>query len=207
MEKMSIHRALSELKLIGARIEKMLLDIIPAGIAQNDKLVNGQHLRKDFEADAKSKYQAISDLIKRRQTIKSKIILSNATTFIEIGNKRIVVADAIDMKSIIQHKKKIVEVLKKWNASAKKNLEQHNVEVNKNVLMLAGATLQKENVKIGDDDVMQATEAYRKANEFHFVDPLNIDKEINDLEKEIAEFEADVDAKLSESNAITTIEF
>ena len=47
MEKMTIHRALSELKLIDAKIEKGIAAINPTGMYQKDKLVNGQ-IKQDY---------------------------------------------------------------------------------------------------------------------------------------------------------------
>ena len=49
-------------------------------------------------------------------------------------------------------------------------------------------------------------EPFVKRNEFHLVDPLNIENKIRELEKEVDDFELEVDAALSEINAITTIE-
>jgi hypothetical protein len=45
-----------------------------------------------------------------------------------------------------------------------------------------------------------------ESNEWHLSDPLNIVDKIDALEKEVSEFETEVDATLSEINAITFIE-
>jgi hypothetical protein len=68
------------------------------------------------------------------------------------------------------------------------------------------ATFGKENVKAGKDDVESVRKPYMEANEFHLFDPLSVDSKIEALEKEIGDFEAEVDAVLSEINAITIIE-
>ena len=64
----------------------------------------------------------------------------------------------------------------------------------------------KDNVKIGENDVNSITEPYIEKNEFHLVDPLNLAKTIEDLSDEIEDFESNVDAALSEINALTFIE-
>ena len=44
------------------------------------------------------------------------------------------------------------------------------------------------------------------ANEFHLFDPLKVAEKVESMEKEVADFEMEVDAVLSEINAVTFIE-
>lgn len=69
MEKMTIHRALSELKLIDAKIEKQINELIPSGVYQKGKLVEGYITEADFEKSAKSKFDSVNDLIERKNKI------------------------------------------------------------------------------------------------------------------------------------------
>ncbi len=71
METMTIHRALAELKLIDSRIEKSINAIVCSGIYQKDKLVNNYYTKNDFKKDARSKHQSVTDLIDRKNKIKS----------------------------------------------------------------------------------------------------------------------------------------
>jgi hypothetical protein len=68
------------------------------------------------------------------------------------------------------------------------------------------AALGKDNVKAGKDDVEAIRKPYIEANEFHLFDPLKVEETVEKLEKEVSEFEAEVDAVLSEANAVTFIE-
>lgn len=54
-QKMTIHRALAELKLIDSKIQKAINDINPTGLMQKDKLVNNLYEKSKFDDDAKSK--------------------------------------------------------------------------------------------------------------------------------------------------------
>ncbi len=101
MEKMTIHRALSELKLIDARITKQISEIEPTGIFQKGKLINGYKTPEDFNTTAKSKMDSVNDLIKRKVTIKSAIVNSNSTTKVNVGGTEMSVADAITFKGVI----------------------------------------------------------------------------------------------------------
>lgn len=206
MEKVTIHRALSELKLIGARIEKQIQELEPAGIVQKDKLVNGTTKKDDFENTAKARYQAVTDLIDRRAKIKAAIVLSNSVTDVAVAGVKMTVADAITQKALIESKKMLITHLKRKNNNAKSQLEQNNTRVDNNALDIAKVTLGKQGIKLQDDDVKRTVDPYLNDNRFSLVDPLALDKEIPDLEKKVADFEAEVDAILSEANATTFIE-
>mgnify|MGYP001600111976 CR=1 FL=1 len=85
--KMNIHRALTELKLADAKIAKLIETIEPVGVFQKGKLINGRHKEEDFIQAAKSKFQAVGDLITRKNKIKSAIVDSNAVTKVRVGTK------------------------------------------------------------------------------------------------------------------------
>lgn len=208
MDKMSIHRALSELKMIDARIEKAILAIEPTGVTQKDKLVNQFYKREDFEKEAKSKLQSVNDLIERKNKIKSAIVKANSVTLVEINGNKMTIADAINFKQVIEFKKKLISTLEQKHKNAKVTVERNNKQVTDNALKLAEAALQKDNVKIGDNDAVAITitEPYLDKNQYHIVDPLEVDKLVETLQIEVSNFECEVDAVLSEINAITNIE-
>ena len=203
---MTIHRALSELKLIDSRIEKSINSIEPTGIMQKDKLVNGFYKKEDFENDAKSRFQSVIDLIERKNKIKSAIVKANGITKVDINGNKMTIADAINLKAVIDFKKKLIETLMQKHRNAKANAERNNEKVNASALKLAEAALQKDNVKINDGDAVAITEPFIKRNEFHLVDPLKIEELTEKLQNEVNKFESEVDAVLSEINAVTFIE-
>ncbi len=207
MERMTIHRALSELKLIDAKIEKQINEIYPSGILQKDKLVNGYVQETEFEKAAKSKYDSVNDLIDRKNQIKSAIVAANGITQVKVAEKQMTIADAINFKAVIKFKKKLIETLKQRHKQVIGELNKRNENVNQNVQRILEATFGKENVKVGKEDVESVRKPYLEANEFHLFDPLKVDETVEKLEKEVSEFEAEVDAVLSEINAITLIEF
>lgn len=207
MERMTIHRALSELKLIDAKIEKQINEIYPSGILQKDKLVNGYVQETEFKKAAKSKYDSVNDLIDRKNQIKSAIVAANGITQVKVAEKQMTIADAINFKAVIKFKKKLIETLKQRHKQVIGELNKHNENVNQNVQRILEATFGKENVKVGKEDVESVRKPYLEANEFHLFDPLKVDETVEKLEKEVSEFEAEVDAVLSEINAITLIEF
>ena len=83
-EKKSIHKALTELKVISQRIEKAINNsqFIVANKHSNTKIC-GRTIQQ-YSDKVKSEYQSIVDLIARRDAIKRAITHSNAVTDIVI---------------------------------------------------------------------------------------------------------------------------
>lgn len=205
-ETMTIHRALAELKLIDSKIEKKIQALAPIGIMQKDKLVNGTTPKDEFNKDAISKYDSIKALIARKKLIKSAIVETNVKTIIEIAGKKMTIADAINHKNVIELTKHFIEQLKSAHAKVLGHLQTNNEKVNEVAILLAEKALGKDNVKIDDGDAVAITKPYIESNEFVLVDPLEIEKEIDIMETETLDFETEIDAVLSEINAVTIIE-
>ncbi len=209
MEKMTIHRALAELKLIDSKIEKATLLIDPTGIMQANKLVNGVYFKAEFESNAKAKYQSVIDLIERKNKIKSAIVAANGVTMVEIAGVKMTIADAISFKSVIVFKKNLIEILLRKHNAAKSKFMLENEKINDIALDNAKIMLGKEgdfSVRPTDDDVKNIIEPFIKRNEFHLVDPLKVEKLVEKMQEEVSNFETEVDAVLSEVNAVTMIE-
>ncbi len=205
-EKMTIHRALAELKLLDSKIEKKISNIEPSGIIQNGKLVNQIEKREDFEKKAQSDFDSIADLITRKSRIKSAITKANSQTPVTVAEVEMVIADAINYKTTIKLKKMLIDKLDSSFRNTLSNHEQNNAQVDTNALKLAEAALGKDNVKIGEGDAVAITEPYIEKNKWDIVDPLGIVKLSEGLTDDVDAFETEIDAVLSEINAVTLIE-
>ena len=203
---MTIHRALAELKLLDIKITKQINTMRPIGSVQKGKLVGGIIAIDVFEKNAKSALQSVTDLINRKITIKSAIVESNSVTKITVNDKAMLVADAIAYKDLIQYKKSLLAKLSREYAESVRTIENNNAQVNSNALTLAEQALGKEGIKITDKDAINNIEPYLDNTLFNLVDPLNLKDMMVILDNEIMGFETDIDATLSESNAITTID-
>lgn len=207
--KMTIHRALSELKLIDSRIEKQISLIEPSGLMQKDKLVNNIYTKEYFEKETKAKLQSATDLIERKNKIKSAIVKANGSTYVTIGENKMTIADAINFKTVIAVKKNLIAILQKKHNVVVSKFNLENEKINNVALENAKIMIGKQGddrVKPNDDDVKAIVEPFVKRNEFHLVDPLKVDSLIETLQFEVEEFEVEVDAVLSEINALTEIE-
>jgi len=207
-EKMSLHRALAELKVIDSRIEKTIDLLEPTGIMQKDKLVNGRYKKEEFVANAISKYQSVTDLIARKNKIKAAIVAANSVTYVEINGVRMTISDAINFKSVISLKKNLWGALSKKHSVVNAKLNIENEKVNMTALENAKLVLGKSDegkVKPTDADVKAIIEPFVTRNEYHIVDPIGVESVIDKLYNEITGIELEVDAALSEINAVTFI--
>lgn len=201
---MTIHRGLAELKIIDSRIQRGIAELNVVGLKQEEGLVNGVYDEKEYTDNAKSKYQSVTDLIKRKNQIKSAIVKANGETMVEVGGKTMSIADAISFRAIVTLKKDLISMLKTQHSQMTAELNKNNETVRENADNLAVAALGKENSK--SDDAVAITEPYIKKNEVHLVDPMEVEKLVEELQEEVDNFDAEIDAVLSEINATTFIE-
>jgi hypothetical protein len=206
MEKMTIHRALSELKLIDTKVTKKLSDLDPIGGYQKGKLVNGRTPEADFKSLAQGNWDSMTDLLNKKNKIKSAIVLSNALTKVTVANVEMSVAEAITKKTNIEAYRTIIDSLRFKVKKVQGAINDGNNKVKDNCQKVVEATVGKDNIQTSADQVAAISKSFMETNEIHTFDPLGIEAKIEELEKDYMEFKAEVDAVLSESNATTFIE-
>ena len=208
-EEITITRALTELKLLDNRITKGVETIQPLAIVQENKKIGGYQEVKTFEDNAKSGFQSVQDLIKRKNKIKSAIVTSNAKTNVLIGDKSMIVADALAMKENIKYVKTLSLNLKKHLQSTTAQLARNTADLEAKVQKSVETMLGSDKEKMKPDEISASIEGIRtsffKGQEWKLVDPLKVEEKIKAIDEEIISFESNVDFALSESNAITKI--
>lgn len=212
-ERMTIHKALADLKTMDARICNAIdsTDYVRA-VKHSAEKINGVKIG-DYKDKIRSNYQKVMDLIKRRDAMKRAVVLSNATTTIQIGDKEMTVAEAIDMKQHgMEFKNILLRTITNAYANAQNELARNdgeNLEKKAEQYVLAVIAAQPKDSKMYvDSDAMKALrKTYIENNTYDLIDPLDVVKIMENLEAEINEFNAEIDAALSTSNALTVIEF
>ena len=207
MRKITVTEGLNELKLYDSKIEKAIdnLKLIGAKKKSVDKV--GVVNVEKFVVDAKAAHQSIMDLIRNRNTLNAAIVKSNAITYLEIGDKTMTVAEAIERKNSIQYEKDLLLAMKAQYASATVTVNKENTKVDNKVDELIQSFVSRDTTKKFDKNEQTAVEAlYREQNEWELVDPLNLFDLMTKLEADIDTFKSQVDGKLSLCNATTFIE-
>lgn len=204
-ETMTIHKALSELKVLNSRIDKAIsrCKFCVANKHFNEKIEGID--KKEYIDNMKASYDQVNDLIKRMEAIKKAVVLSNAETKITVAGNTYTVAEAIYMKNngMIFYMD-MLEEMKKQYADAKRKCESENSKLpdraEQYIISLYGSVEKK------DTDVIEdAKKQFIDTQTFEVADPLKINNEIMSLEDKINNFEAEIDAALSVSNATTEI--
>lgn len=212
MEKITIHRILSELKTIDDRINKEISSFKPLTVKRgNNSLVStGGRLsipEEEFVNNAKSTYQSIEDLINRKFKLKSALTKANVNTKVTIDGKEYTIIEAIEMKSIMDLKKSLLYRMTLEINQSNKTYESTSAQVDSDFermlsTQVANITNKSDIQKVRDGYM----ETFYKQNEVKMVDPLKCSDLANSLQKEIDKFLMEIDSALSEANATTLVE-
>lgn len=208
IEKMTVHKALCELKTLDDRIHNAINDgcFVFANKHSNSKIA-GIGV-SDYVAEVKAKYQSVCDLISRRDAIKRAVTLSNATTKVTIGNKEYTVAEAIELKNHgIPLKQSLMGKLTRDNTNARRTADENNGDrlefrADEYIKSLYGNV----DMKGISDEIKKVRTDFVSAQTMEIVDPIGVVSEMERLTKEIDAFVVDVDSALSVSNALTELE-
>lgn len=197
--RMSVTRALAELKTLNKRISKLT----------NETTFASTHVVgrpwTDHSDHTKAAYQSLQDLMNRYSNIKYAIIRSNATTTVQISGVTYTVAEAIAKKESVRQQKELLARLKRFRTNVKNEVEQHNYRLQGKLDDLLKTSF-SQNKKADETDVKAMTEAYLKNNRIETSDPLGLEERVRELEGDVTQFETEVDFVLSESNALTKLD-
>lgn len=207
-EKMNVHKALVELKMLDKRIPALIRE---GGFVVTNKRSNtkiGGIDIKDHIKDVESRYQKIEDLIARRNAIKRAVVQSNAVTKVVIGNTEYTVAEAIDMKnSGMAHLSALRDRLSLEYKVAKQAADQNNgPDLSRRADDYIRTMVGNTDVKGMTEEVAKMREDFIKAQTTELVDPIGALGKIQEMNDEIESFLMNVDACLSTSNSLTEIE-
>lgn len=201
MIEMNLHRALTYKKLLGKKIDKLTDDLTVVG--QKTKASENEYNTKkpivEFEKEVKAKYKQLQDCIKNYTKVCNAITLSNATTKVIIDGIEMTVSDAINRKNSIHFEESLLRCMKYEYSMIIDSIESKNNALENKIDKLREIDAKEKLDKQSTYDLMRETESWVLVN------PLDIDKEISDLENSIMNFKSEVDYVLSTSNAQTLI--
>ena len=138
--------------------------------------------------------------------IKLAIDKSNFETTVKIGDKEMTVLEALVKKSNIISDVDLLGCMKTQLQIAKAEFEKSMNENSAKVESIVHDQLTNKDVTKKADVEKEACETVDKLYEVKMIDPLTLEDKIKELEKEIDEFQKNVDFVLSESNSRTYIE-
>ena len=200
-QSISITQGLAELKLLDKRLRTHLSHMRWADVSTESNRVDVDKLKSRAEAE----YQSYMDLLKRRDSIKRAIVLSNAQTRVKIGSWEGTVAEAIEHKHSIEHQRQLLESMKEHLQEKRTQYENLKSQMDTRLERLLQSELGKD-VKTNPETLTALTNTFRANNRVDLLDPMDLAGKIGTLEEEVSSFETNVDWVLSEANGRTMIE-
>ena len=207
-EKMTVHKALAELKTLNDRINTAIMgSVFVRANRHNNTKIFGKTI-EEFKADSASSLMSATALIDRRNAMKRAVVLSNAVTKVEIGGIEYTVAEAIEMNNHgMENLVDLRDFLREQYVSVQRMIESENgeklVKACENYIQATFGTKEK----VNNPDIEMAQKAYMTNNAYDIVTGFDIEEVIKELTDRIDAFKVEVDSALSVSNALTVIEF
>ena len=143
-----------------------------------------------------------------KTAIKKAVVKSNAVTEVTIGDETMTVAEAIEYKNTgIDYLVSLNNKMINEYSNVKANVTRANGDAlieraNDHVIRLYGGKEKDVSASV----IEEARTNFINMNSLDIIDPINVDKEINNLTDYIDNFRSKVDSALSVSNATTIIE-
>ena len=215
-EQMLVTQALDERDLLAKKIRDKIDNATFIDSIRNneDKTMESRVSKAEFTKSAKASYQQIMDLIERYQMIDAKIIASNAETFIDTSYGKFSVAAAISLRNRLREKLRngkhgdfetmlrdhlendydyFVEMIEEKNKQLKSTAENMRLSI-----------LGKDS-KNKEDRPLKVVDEYVKENTTEMVDPLSVQKKIEELTTKRDTLLTELDTRIKVSNATTLI--
>lgn len=210
MTAMTITKALATAKSLEAKIERELprLKFLAhvEGTGNFATVVGTSSSVAEVEKGIISALQSVEDMIAQRAAIKAAVVASNAITTVMIGDKAYTVAAAIEMKRSIAHRKQLLAQLQRAKVVGDSEATKRSDNFNAKIEQMRSNAFTGKDRKLTDADLDILTDPVKTQTAPSLLDPIGIAGKIEDLVKEIEDFELNVDYALSESNAKTTVE-
>ena len=206
--KISLTRALAEIKILKDRIEKAAREINFVGVGLGASKVPTNRAYRDaksFEEASKSSFNSWQDLMNRRALLKRKINAANAVTMVTVGSKQMTIAEAVELKGQVAAKQDLINRMKGALVSTEREMREAEAKLDLEVEKLA-ASVKNDNPEKTAETVKALRNLASETKKPVLLDPLGLQERIKTMESELSDFTLNVDFALSEVNAKTEIE-
>lgn len=207
-EKMTITKALSELKLLDKRISDDICDAkFCAANKHFQRTLDGKPV-DTVKKEMQSAYNKITDLIARRNAIKKSLTLANATTMVTIGEQKMTVAEAIYFKTqgIENDKLLLAAMIEQYNRTLNILNQNNGDKLSKECEQFITNTFGVKEARTDTAEIDKMRQSYINDNTYDIIEGINVKETIEKLKDRIDKFEAEVDAVITVANATTEIE-
>ena len=220
---MLVTQALDERDLLVKKITDKInkasfVDIVKAN---EDKVMVKHITREEFNQQAKANLQQIEDFIDRYQRIDAAIVASNASAKIETSYGTFTVAAAISLRNRLREKRTVnstvQEIVTDFESRLYSKIQREYMarlddieRKNRELQLTAGEmrlSILGKDSKGKEDKPLEVVDTYVKENTTELVDPLGVQKKMEQLQEKRTTLLAELETQIKVSNATTLIEF
>ena len=209
--KISITRALAELKRLDDRLNRMTTDqsiFVSVAVGQGDKqkVLGVSDTVQNVVSQIQSNRDRVNSMIEQRAKIKAAVVASNAATKVTLGTREMTVAEAIELKKSIDVKRNMLSTYRRQVIQANALVAKQNAALEAQIETNLATIYGNEKGKVDASMFEAIAKPQREQKEASLIDPIKINDLIKSLEEEISLVETELDFTLSEQNAKTEIE-
>lgn len=216
-QKMLVTQALDQRDLL---VKKICDKIRKASFTETkkhneEKVMERRVTQKEFEKEARSSYQQIIDLIHWYDKVDQAILRSNAETIIETSYGTMSIANALALRSRLNcsnaydsdsnFEGNLMMKLQEELNEKIRVMEQKNKGLQNTAETMRLSILGKD-TKTKDETPLKVVDVYVQENTTELIDPLNVRKKIDELNKRRETILNELDTKIKVSNATTFVE-
>ena len=211
MNKMSVTRALAELKRLDDRLNRMSTDqsiFVSVAVGQGDKqkVLGVSDTVQNVVSQIQSNRDRVNSMIEQRAKIKAAVVASNAATKVKLGSREMTVAEAIELKKSIDVKRNMLSTYRRQVIQANALVAKQNAALEAQIETNLATIYGNEKGKVDASMFEAIAKPQREQKEASLIDPIKINDLIKSLEEDISLVETELDFSLSEINAKTEIE-
>ena len=211
MNKMSVTRALAELKRLDGRLNCMAIDqsifvSVAVGRGDKQKVLGVSDTVQNVVSQIQSNRDRVNSMLEMRAKIKSAVVASNAATKVKLGAREMTVAEAIELKKSIDVKRNMLNTYRRQVIQANALVYSQNATLDAQIETNLATIYGNEKGKVDASMFEAIAKPQREQKEASLIDPIKINDLIKSLEEEISLVETELDFTLSEINAKTEIE-
>ena len=218
MEKMLVTQALDERDLLVKKINEKIVKIklVDTKKHNEEKTVNERVTVNEFTKTAQAAWQQITDLIERYRRLDAAIVASNAATLIETAQGSMTIAAAIALRSRLRgdgiydakgaFEDSLIEQAQRQYLQSVTTAENRNKLLESKADDMRMAILGRD-AKTKDDAPLEVVTAFIQANTTEVIDPLGVEKKVQELRERLDALISELDTKIKVSNATTMVEF
>lgn len=190
----TIARALTGLKHADAKFERTL-ESVTAVVCKDGKAINYDVTEEQIKKDLSKFKQSVIDSLESEFNTRKAIAVSNFNTVIKIADKEMTIAEALLFKNHMLNRYKRI-----------RNLLDSDIRKTNQIYASELRNFESTVANLIKDKNDESTETLKPYIESIKPSVINMKDWLEELEVYISNFETELDAILSESNAITNIE-